>query len=344
MFGLKGKAKTKERKLIIDLGTQYVKIIDISVKKNQAKLHNFKILNLVSSGRRFASKEISKIIKKSLLDMKINETTAHISISGKPVVVRFMDLPKIAAKDLKGSLKNQPDLRLPFKLEEAYYDCQILPGVEVPQGKMKVVVAIAPKKEVAKTTEIITGAGLICSKIDVDVIALANAFEWGKTKEEDESYALVNIGAARTNLSIIHKGFPSLCRELDYGGIPFSETIASQLNIGFDDAEAKKIRGDAEVLGILEEALKPLSTGILQSFEFFEGSSGSRISKVYISGGGAQIRGITDFLKTSLNRNVLIWNTLRSIDFESIQDKELLQSNSPLLTIALGIGLGEGEI
>jgi type IV pilus assembly protein PilM len=343
MLGFGRKKRGRDRKLIIDLGTQYVKIIDLHVKKNQAKLHNYRILNLVTGGRRFIGKEISKILKKSVLDMKISGNTVLTSISGKAVVVRFMDVPTMTLKELKSSLKYQSELRVPFDLNDAMYDCQILPGAPVPEGKMRVLVAASPRREASKTLDVIRGAGLMPFKVDVDVIALANAFEWGKPEGEDTTYALVNIGAARTNLSVIHNGLPALCRELNYGGISFTEAVSNQFGLGFDEAEEKKIRGDAQVLGIVEEAMKPVIQGLSQSFDFFEGSSGAHVSKVYLSGGGAQIRGVMDVLKSSLNRTVLIWNPLRNINIDSIEDKELLQSNSPLLTIAMGIGLGEGD-
>lgn len=341
MFGRK--KKNFARKLILDIGTQYVKIVDMTVKKDQAILHNYKILNLISAGRRFIGKEISKIIKKSILDMKINDNLAYTSIAGKSVIVRIMDMPKMTEKELRSSLKYQSDLRLPFNLSEAYFDCKILPNVAVPADKMKVIIAAAPKKEAGKFIDLIKGAGLLVRKIDVDTIALPNAYEWGAHKGDDGSYALVNIGASRTNLTIISNGVPFLCRELNNGGISFTEAIASQLSISWDEAEEKKIKGDNDVLEIIEESLAPLSTGIAQSIDFFEGSSGTHINQIYLSGGGAQIRGIIDYLKSSLNHDVLIWNPLRNFNIDEIEDRELLQANAPLLTISLGIGLSEIE-
>ncbi|MBN2143032.1 MAG: type IV pilus assembly protein PilM [Candidatus Aureabacteria bacterium] len=340
------KKKIKDRMLIVDVGTQYVKVLDLTVKKDQATLHNYRILNLIQSGRRFVIKEIGKIIKKSLLDMGIAEKYSLTSVAGKSVVVRFMDLPNMTIKELKSSLKYQADLHIPFDMNDAMYDCQILPDSTLPQGRMRVVVAAALKKEAIKVLEVIRSATLIPKKVDVDAMALANAFVWGMSKEdEDQSLALVNIGASRTNITILKKGIPSLCRELNFGGISLTESIASGLNISFDEAEAKKIEGDSSISRYIEESIKPLCNGLAQSFDFFEGSVGTHVSHVYISGGGAQIRGMMDYLKNSLNRNVRIWNSLRSINIDSLpeREKELLQSNSPLLTVALGIGLGEGE-
>ena len=69
MFGFRKKGHLKGRKLVVDIGTQYVKVVDLQLKKGLAKLNAFRILNLVTGGRRFINKEISKIIKKSVLDI-----------------------------------------------------------------------------------------------------------------------------------------------------------------------------------------------------------------------------------------------------------------------------------
>lgn len=342
---LKKDSRVKDRMVVIDVGTQYVKVLDIFVKKGQARLNNYRILNLVKEGRRYIGKEISKNIKKSLLDMGVTNKTALTSISGKMAVVRLVDLPKMSKKELKSSLKYQNDLRLPFDIKDAMCDFQIMPNMGAPEGKMKVLIAALPKKEAQANLEVIRGSGLAPVKLDMDSIALTNAFSWGMPKNEDKAVALVNIGAARTNLAVLHEGVPVLCREINIGGISFTEALVSQKELGFDQAEELKLRGDAEVSSIIMESLRPLAQGLVQSFDFFEGSMGVPITKVYISGGGALIRGITDYLKELTHRNVFIWNSLRSIDIDKVPEaeKDLLMSNSPLLTVALGIALGEGE-
>jgi type IV pilus assembly protein PilM len=345
MFGI-GTSKNQGRMLLIDIGMQYVKILDFSVKKNQAKLHNFKVLNLIQGGKRFIAKEISKIIKKSVQDLGITQRLVYTSLAGKSVIVRFLEVPKMSLKELKSSLKYQSELHLPFDLNEAIFDCQILEDSAAgTTGKIKVVVAAAPKKESLKVVDIIKGAGFIPRKIDVDAIALSNAFEWGAPKDEGENIALVHIGATRTLLTIVKNRIPSLCRELNYGGIVFTEGISSSLEIDFDTAEQKKIIGEESVSKILEGAIRPLCSGLAQSFDFFEGSAGGAISKVYLSGGSAMIRGISDIIKDNLNRSVYLWDPLRSIAIDDLGDreKELLQSQSTLLTIALGMGLGEAK-
>jgi type IV pilus assembly protein PilM len=341
MFGFK-KTFVRERMLIVDVGTQYVKVLSLTVKNDSAKLHDYRILNVMQGGKRFFVKEIAKIVKKAIIDMGVTDQFALASISGKSVIVRIMDMPAMTLKELKSSLRYQTDLHIPFDISEAMIDCQILHDHPAPEGKMKVLIAAAPQKDVARILDVLHGAGLIPRRMDVDVISLANAFEWG-LKDESEPFALVNMGASRTNLAIMSHGKIGLCRELSHGCISFTEAIAVGLNCSFEEAEKKKIVGDPEILKYIEESLKPLSSALIQSFDFFEGSMGARVGKVYLSGGGALIRGVVDYLKDLLHRNVFVWNPLRSVDIEGFveREKELLQQNSPLLTIGIGIGFGE---
>jgi len=339
------KKSSAGQRLIVDVGHQYVKVIDLFVQNDTARLHDFRILDIVQgSGERYENKEIAKYIKKALLDMKVSSKLVYTSMAGQQTLVRFVDMPKMSVKELKSAIRYQ-GMHMPFKLTDAYYDAQVLPDEAVAQGKMKVIVAASHKKDADELLELLRGVGLIPCKLDVDGIALTNAYLWGGSQADDGLVALVNIGATRTNLTILSKKTPTLCRELSHGGVSFTQSISDGLGIEFSEAEEKKVLGEEAVLPFVQEALKPLTSGLLQSFEFFEGTSGMSVSKVFLSGGGAQIRGITDYLKEGLGRNVVLWNPLRNINIDTLGDKEkeLLRANSHILAVGLGIGLGEGR-
>ena len=101
------KKKGKESSVAIDIGTQYVKIVELVPENQGYKIKNYKILNLVSDGKRFLSREISHLIKKAFSDMAIEANIVKSSISGKSLIVRHVDLPKMTKQELKSSLRTQ---------------------------------------------------------------------------------------------------------------------------------------------------------------------------------------------------------------------------------------------
>ncbi|MCK5706298.1 MAG: type IV pilus assembly protein PilM [Candidatus Aureabacteria bacterium] len=340
MFKL-SKKKGSASSVAIDIGTQYVKIVEL-VKNNQIqKVKNYKILNLVSDGKRFLSKEISRLIKKSFSEMNIDAKVVKTTVSGKSLVVRHVDLPKMSEKELKSSLRYQADLHIPFSLDEAFFDAYIINNnTGLPENRMRVIIVAIKRKDADETIKTIKRAGCSLDLVTVDSIALFNAFENGITDtEKNDTIALVDIGASKTNINVVNNGVSLLCREIKYGGIKFTELLMESLEISFDEAEEKKIAGDDTIIPYISETFKPLIRDIRASFDYFEGLMGGSIQKVYLSGGGSLTRGIVDLFKEKLGIHVLLWNPLRKIDDSELmdKDKEFLISHSSFLSVCMGI-------
>ena len=339
-----GKKKLRESSVAIDIGTQYVKIVELVPAGQGYAIKNYKILNLVSDGKRFLSREISRLIKKSLSEMGIDSSLVKTCVSGKSLIVRHVDLPKMSKNELKSSLRYQADLHIPFSLDEALYDAYIINNApNVAENRMKVIIVALKRKEADETIDTIIKANLSVDLISVDSIALYNAFSYGLTdSEKNETIALLDIGAAKTNIHIVDRGASALCREVKFGGIKFTEMLIEGMGLSFDEAEQKKVAGDDAMLSFGSEAMKPLVRDIRASFDYYEGMMGTSLQKLYLSGGGALARGITDYLKENIGVPVLLWNPLRKIDDSSLEDKDFLIGNSPLLSVCLGIAMSSG--
>jgi len=339
-----GKKKIKESTVSVDIGTQYVKIVELAPVAQGYAIKKYKILNLVADGKRFLPREISRLIKKSFSDMNIDTSSVKTSVSGKSLIVRHVDLPKMSKKELKTSLRYQADLHIPFDLDEALYDAYVInDAANVQENRMKVIIVALKRKEAEEVLDTIKKSGYGLDLISVDSIALYNAFSHGLTEtEKNETIALVDIGATKTNIHIVDKGASALCREIKFGGIKFTEMLIEGLGVNFDEAEQKKVAGDDAILSFEMEAFKPLVRDIRASFDYYEGMMGASLQKLYLSGGGALTRGITEYLKEHLGIPVLIWNPLRKIDDSGLEDKEFLIGNSPLLSVSLGIAMSSG--
>ena len=336
-----GKKKEKNSSVAIDIGTQNLKIVEIEKSEKSIKLLNFKVLNLVIDGKRYLPKEISKMLKKALSEMGISTKLVKTSVSGKSLIVRHVELPKMTVAELKSSLKYQADLHIPYNLDEAYYDASIVENAKgVPENKMKALIVAIKKSDAEENLDILEKAGLDIELLTVDSIALFNVFESNiKANEKEEVIALIDIGSTKTTVNIVDKGESVLSRELKYGGLKFTEVLMEGLNTNFDDAEKKKISGNDIILPFVNEAYKPIIRDIRASFDYFEGMMGISINKLYLSGGGALSRGITDYFKDKLGIPCLLWNPLRGIDENAVEDKEGLVKNASSLTISIGTAI-----
>ena len=127
-----------------------------------------------------------------------------------------------------------------------------------------------------------------------------------------------------------------------WGGMDITNRIKDLLRLNSDDAEALKLNpGERkeEVVGIIMPALEKFISEIRMSFDYFETQFGKSIEKLYISGGTAYLFNMIDFLKGSLEIEVVLWNPFEGIDIlDKSVDKEL--TNSPgKFAVAVGLAL-----
>lgn len=157
---------------------------------------------------------------------------------------------------------------------------------------------------------------------------------------DGDVYALVDIGAQKTNINIIRNGISCFTREVYIGGEDMTEAVAKHLSLGTIEAETAKRQGDQEaaVLEAVGGTLDDLANEIFLSFDYFENQFDTEIETVYLSGGGSKLKGIGDVFATVLGRRVLSWDPVAGMSYslaESQADK--MRENAPQLAVAIGL-------
>ena len=100
------------------------------------------------------------------------------SVSGRSVIVRYINTPFMKTEDLKNSMRFEADKYIPFDVNEVILDCVPLdsePSKEA--GEMRVVLVAVKKEVVDEHVRLLQEAGLFPYIVDVDCFALGNAFE-----------------------------------------------------------------------------------------------------------------------------------------------------------------------
>ncbi len=153
-------------------------------------------------------------------------------------------------------------------------------------------------------------------------------------------YALVDIGAQKTNINIMNGNISCFTREVYIGGEDMTEAVAKHLGISAVEAEAVKRSGEQEaaVLEAVGQTLDDLANEIFLSFDYFENQFESEIGAVYVSGGGARLKGIAPVLGETLGRRVSTWNPTAGMEV-SLSDRQAskLRENAPQLAVVMGL-------
>jgi len=247
--------------------------------------------------------------------------------------------------ELRQALKFEAQQHIPFSLEDVYLDAEILKN-DLPENMMLVLIAALKKEFIQQRLKSLEGAGLKPNIVDIDSLALINAFNFNYPKmeiPESKSICLINIGATISNVNIIDNSVPRLSRDIHSGGANFTKKLMDIFNIDFKAAEELKLKADPEsankVKATVESVLTNLAPEIRTSFDYYESQNTSNVIKIFLSGGGSKITGLKEMLASSLGIEVEFWDPFKQIEISAGIDKQKLNQFSSQFNVAVGLAL-----
>ncbi len=337
----------------IDIGTSAVKLIEIDEIKGNYKLKNFGIAKLpretIVNGVVINAEPLIQAIKNLITNLKITNKEAAVSISGHPVIIKKISLPIMTEDELEPVIETEAEQYIPFDLEEVNIDFQILGINEENTDQMDVMLVAAKKAMIDEYIDALRNAGLKARIIDIDVFALENMFNINYTWEENETAALIDVGASVTNINIVRNGSSIFNRDVFLGGNQITEEIQKELSVSFEEAEMLKT--GEEIEGIDQELLdqtiaktsSSISREIQRTVDFFTGSSYAEIDHIFLSGGASKTKGFREMIEEKINSSIEFTDPFKTIKYDKKTfDTEYIKDIS--LFAAVGVGLASRKI
>lgn len=343
----------KERFTVgLDIGTQAIKIVKLKLVQEQVELCGF---DLATSP--LDAGEVLKRIKES---QKIE--AVNISVCGPSTVIRYVNFPKMNKDELRQALKFEAPKHIPFSIDEINLDAFILKE-DLPDNKMLVLLAAVKKELIDQRLKLIEDAGLKVNLVDIDSLALINAFNFNYSFDDNlrhKAVALLNIGASTSSIDIVEDGIPRLSRDIQLAGNSFTQKLVDIFGIDFKVAEELKlnpvrnteqtqnkisngVNPDSErankVAAAVESVLANMATEIRTSFDYYESQSASSVAKIFLSGGASLLSGLKDMLVNLLGIEVEYWDPLKQISLADNIDSAKVKELSNQLGVAVGLAL-----
>lgn len=352
----------------LDLGSSSLKLIQLKPIKDKTKGKLYELSSFVmglppeetvKEGVINDPKALGELLKQLIQSHKINIEQVVGVVSGQPVIIRPIIMPKLPEKEMQSSLRFQAEQYLPYRADEAMIRGTILnKELEDNPGSMEVLLVAAPNEIVKNTQDVIRFSGLNPAAIDMEPFALLRALEISLEPDIfNKTFALVNIGASVMSINIYKAGVLRQSRTVKVAGNRFTEVIAQALNISFDEAEKmKKEKGvirvakDAapvapttmRIFNVIVPVLVELITEIQRSFDYYKKRyQDESIGYIALSGGTALFKNIDAYISNELGITCGVLNPFKKIDISKVPgvSPDMLQELAPSLTIAVGLGL-----
>ncbi len=328
----------------LDLGSHVVKAVEITMEGTEPVLTGFARVEVPPGGDR--SSAIGQIFERGGFKSR-NVVT---SVSGQSVVVRYISMVQMSDSELRQAIRFESDKYLPFDADEVAIDCQRLKrkphGVEGDEEQMSVVLAACRNSVVEEKVDEVTNQGLTPVAVDIDVFALANAWELSDTRDEEferedeHTIALVDIGASRTTINVMCEGETCFSREIGIGGSDMTQATARRLGLEIIEAETLKRQPEgreAEISRAISPVLEDLVSEISLSLDFVENRESLRVVEVLLSGGGCLAPGVVPFIEQSTGRPARMWNPVQALRLGPRVDPDELAASAPSLAVAVGL-------
>jgi type IV pilus assembly protein PilM len=339
--------KSSQSVVGLDVGSSSIKLVAMEPTGDGYRLRDYGIAKLlpeaIVDGEVMDRQLVVETIQ-NLFESKGLKTKNVVSaVSGRAVIVKKIQMDRLSEEDTREAIQWEAEQYVPYDINDVSLDYQILDG-DATSSKMQVLLVAAKRDMITSHADLLREAGLRPVVIDVDSFAVQNALESNYDFAANEIVALINLGAEMTNVNIVQNGVPHFTQDLSLGGNNFAEAIQKQFGVTQAEAQAA-IRGEEAppfpIEAVVEAVAEDLSLAVERSIVYLKTSTDTeRITRMLLSGGGARIPHLADFLASRHKVPVEIADPLKRIEYSpDLFGDRKPETISPLLTVGVGLAL-----
>ena len=239
---------------------------------------------------------------------KINTPYVNCVLPEKKTFIKLIHLPETQTADLNEAIKWEASQHIPMDLEEMYLDWQIIPGKNQADKGLKVLIAAAPKILVDSYTQLLESLKLTPVSFETESTAIIRSLM--VESSSPSPLLVIDLGGGHTNLIVYANNSIQFSSTLPFSGKDLTQQIAHQLNMSFADAEKAKIicgletkKGKGQVKKILVPNFLQLVEKIYEVENFYLNlfPDSEKFKKVILTGSGALLKNLDEFMRKKLN-------------------------------------------
>lgn len=355
--------------ITIDIGFRYMKIVQVKRGKgNTLSVVNYGIgdtpkgciKNGAIKDKDAVITEINRVIK----DHNINSREAKIVMSGTNIISRVIMIDYVPESEADKLIWQEIKDTIPVDLADNRIDYKVL-GVTTVNGqkKIKVFVTVVLKRIVDNYIDLLNVLKLKPLAVDIPSNSVSKFFQLDidinndsvkrhiKQKHNNNTYIVFDLGSETTIINILKDKAPEFNRVILKGSSRIDAEIFKDLAMQPNEmqkAELYKKRygiSDTAIAGTeytCSQAAKRVMDSIIKDIKlcidfYIARCSGAHPDKIFLIGGGSQMKGIQEYFEEHLELPAYRINVakIRGIEFSNNLDTDRLN----YLVNALGVAL-----
>ncbi len=275
-----------------------------------------------------------------------------ISIPASRCFTRVLTLPPLTGSSLEDAVRIEAEQYIPIPLDQLYIDYEVTKEPPVKkkndeEGSVEVVMVAAPQSVIDSYLTLLEVLNLEAALVETSL--MANARTSGRVHQANKPLLLIDFGSRSSDINIFDGAF-RVAGTIDGGGDSITEAIAKAFNVTSRQAYILKTRNGLKPgphQAAIQKAVSPLLDIVMRETQkilrFYRDREDRRadIESVVISGGGANLPGLAEYLSEKTKLQVVVDNPWESISFGKLQQPHALEST--IYTTAVGLAYASME-
>ncbi len=338
----------------LDVSDLSLKLIKLKRKRGVLTLASFGETpikpGIIKKGEIKDEKSLVEIIKKAVARVNGEKIISRHIIASLPEEKAFLQvikMPLMKKESLKKAVYFEAENHIPLPINDVYLDSQIISPLPSARNNLEVLIAALPKALIDSYVSLFQRAGLIPLALEIESQAICRALI--KDEAAQGPLLLIDLGVSRTSFIIFNNGSLRFTSSVSAFSDNFTESIARSLGKSLEEAEKLKLKYGIQKKKKWEEvegekvfeAIKPVLSELKEQakkhIRYGQSLSGNKnIGKIILCGGGANLKGLADFLSLEMKLPVEVGNPWKNV---GPNPSELPLQESLKYTTAIGLAL-----
>ncbi|ODS33270.1 MAG: Competence protein A [Candidatus Scalindua rubra] len=356
----------------LDIGSYWVKVLELDLTRTDREVKGLVKKELPPEMRQGERdpKAVAEVIKACLTEGSISAKDVVIMVSGPQVFIRRITMPPMPQEELAEVIPFEATKHVSFSVEQLALDYIIVGEKEVDGVKNQDILLVAiPKDVVEQQKSIVRAAGLRPVAVTVAPMVLWKTLQLGTQKPEEKVVAMLDIGCERTTIALLNNRLLEFTRTIKVSGdevtrsimavplvkgggegslrtLTYKEAEDIKQEYGFPSSTETGTTREGISLNQLSILMRPVLEKLLDevrtSFNFYVAEFHiPRVDKIIMSGGGATLKGLREFLASELGIEVELANPFQGVEFAGGISKDDIVDIAPAFVMPFGLASWE---
>ncbi|MCH7604691.1 type IV pilus assembly protein PilM [Patescibacteria group bacterium] len=346
----------------LDISDLSLKIAQLTKQHHGYRLTTFGEFSIpvgvIERGEVKQEERLTGIIRSSLSNLegeKLQTKYVVVSLPEEKAFLQMLQFPRMNAEELSEAVRFEAENYIPYSIDKVYLDFQIVLPLHNHLDHLDVLLASLAKDVIDPYVSVLQKAGLTPVVLEVESLAISRALVKGGVTPSP--ILIMDMGATRTGLNVFSGYSSRFTASIPISAEHFTHGIEKALSVEKSEAEQLKIQhglsGREDSMGRkVFEALIPSITDFIEQMRkyiiYYESHMSHQhlrrpikdIRKILLCGGGANLKGLPEFLTKELKIETVVGNPWHNILPPSLKELPPIPfQDSIRYTTALGLAL-----